>query len=53
MIGYLGTYLLSITPDRPMAPAEKTARPFAVLFAPPRAELPAADHLPLIVEFRR
>jgi MFS family permease len=36
LIGYLGSYLLYITPDRPMAPAEKTARPFAVLFAPLR-----------------
>jgi MFS family permease len=36
IIGYLGTYLLHITPDRPMAAAEKTAHPFAVLFAPLR-----------------
>lgn len=36
LIGYLGSYLLYITPDRPMAPAEKTAHPFALLFAPLR-----------------
>ncbi len=36
LIGYLGTYLLHITPDRRMTPAEKTAHPFAVLFAPLR-----------------
>jgi MFS family permease len=35
IIGYVGVYLLRITPDRPMIPAEK-ARPLALLFAPLR-----------------
>jgi MFS family permease len=35
IIGYVGVYLLRITPDRPMVPSEK-ARPLALLFAPLR-----------------
>jgi hypothetical protein len=36
IIGFVGVYLLHITPDPPMAPAEKMANPFAVLLAPLR-----------------
>jgi MFS family permease len=36
LIGFLGVYLLRITPDRPMAPAEKAAHPIALLLAPLR-----------------
>ncbi len=36
LIGFLGVYLLRITPDSPMAAAEKTANPFALLVAPLR-----------------
>jgi MFS family permease len=35
-IGFLGVYLLRITPDRPMAPVEKIAHPIALLLAPLR-----------------
>jgi MFS family permease len=35
-IGFLGVYLLRITPERPMAAAETTANPFALLVAPLR-----------------
>jgi len=34
MIGYIGVYLLRITPDRPMTPADKAVPPFALLVAP-------------------
>jgi MFS family permease len=34
--GFLGVYLLRITPDSPMVAAEKTANPFALLVAPLR-----------------
>jgi MFS family permease len=36
MIGYVGVYLLRITPDRPMVPAEKAMPPLALLVAPLR-----------------
>ena len=36
LIGFLGVYLLRITPDRPMAPVEKAAHPIALLSAPLR-----------------
>jgi MFS family permease len=36
IIGYVGVYLLRITPDRPMAPAEKAMPPLALLYAPLR-----------------
>jgi MFS family permease len=36
VIGYIGVYLLRITPDRPMAPAEKAMPPLALLVAPLR-----------------
>jgi MFS family permease len=36
LIGFLGVYLLRITPDSPMAAAEKTTNPFALLVAPLR-----------------
>jgi MFS family permease len=35
-IGYVGVYLLRITPDRPMVPVEKTMPPLVLLFAPLR-----------------
>ena len=38
LIGYLGTYLLHLTPDRPMVPAEKAIPPLTLLIAPLRAE---------------
>jgi MFS family permease len=34
VIGFIGVYLLHITPDPPMAPAEKLTNPLAVLLAP-------------------
>ena len=37
IIGFVGVYLLHITPDPPMAPAEKITNPFAVLLSPLRA----------------
>ncbi len=36
LIGFLGVYLLRITPDRPMVPVEKAAHPIALLSAPLR-----------------
>jgi MFS family permease len=36
MVGYIGVYLLRITPDKPMAPAEKAGPALALLFAPLR-----------------
>lgn len=36
IIGYIGVYLLRITPDRPMVPAERAVPPLALLFAPLR-----------------
>jgi MFS family permease len=36
IIGYVGVYLLRITPDRPMVPAEKAVPPLALLYAPLR-----------------
>jgi MFS family permease len=36
LIGYLGVFLLRITPDRPMAPAAKAVPPLALLIAPLR-----------------
>jgi MFS family permease len=36
IIGFVGVYLLHITPDPPMAPAEKIRNPFAVLLVPLR-----------------
>jgi MFS family permease len=36
IIGFVGVYLLHITPDPPMAPAERMTNPFAVLLAPLR-----------------
>ena len=36
IIGFVGVYLLHITPDPPMAPAEKMTNPFAVLLTPLR-----------------
>jgi MFS family permease len=36
VIGFLGVWLLRITPDRPMAPAEKTPHPVALFSAPLR-----------------
>jgi MFS family permease len=36
LIGFLGVYLLRITPDRPMAPAERSTAPVALLLAPLR-----------------
>jgi MFS family permease len=38
LIGYLGTYLLHLTPDRPMVPAEKAIPPLRLLIAPLRDE---------------
>jgi MFS family permease len=38
LIGYLGTYLLHLTPDRPMVPAEKAIPRLALLIAPLRDE---------------
>ncbi len=35
-IGFIGVYLLRITPDSPMPPAEKFDNPLALLFAPLR-----------------
>jgi MFS family permease len=35
-IGFVGVWLLRLTPDRPMAPAEHEATPFALLLAPLR-----------------
>jgi MFS family permease len=37
-VGYIGVYLLRITPDTPMAPAEKAGPALALLFAPLREE---------------
>jgi MFS family permease len=34
LIGFVGVYLLRITPDRPMAPVEKAIHPIALLSAP-------------------
>ena len=34
LIGFIGVYLLRITPDRPMAAAEKAMHPLALLVAP-------------------
>jgi MFS family permease len=36
VIGYLGVYLLRITPDRPMTPAQEAMPPLALLVAPLR-----------------
>ncbi len=36
VIGFVGVYLLHITPDTPMAPAEKATHPLALLVAPLR-----------------
>jgi hypothetical protein len=36
VVGYIGVYLLRITPDKPMAPAEKAGPALALLFAPLR-----------------
>ena len=36
VVGFVGVYLLHITPDPPMMPAEKMTNPFAVLLAPLR-----------------
>jgi len=36
ILGYIGVYLLRITPDKPMAPAEKAGPMLALLFAPLR-----------------
>ena len=38
IVGYIGVYLLRITPDKPMAPAEKAGPALALLFAPLREE---------------
>jgi MFS family permease len=38
IVGYMGVYLLRITPDKPMAPAEKAGPALALLFAPLREE---------------
>ena len=38
IVGYIGVYLLRITPDKPMAPAEKAGPTLALLFAPLREE---------------
>ena len=38
IVGYIGVYLLRITPDKPMAPAEKAGPALAPLFAPLREE---------------
>jgi MFS family permease len=36
IIGYVGVYLLRITPDRPMAPVQRAVPPLMLLFAPLR-----------------
>jgi MFS family permease len=36
VVGYVGVYLLRITPDRPMAPTEKALPPTSLLLAPLR-----------------
>jgi MFS family permease len=38
VVGYIGVYLLRITPDEPMAPAERAGPALALLFAPLREE---------------
>jgi MFS family permease len=36
LIGYLGVYLLRVTPDRPMLPAERGSAPLSLIFVPLR-----------------